>query len=113
MTTTNADLNRAVAVLRGLTQCQCDPHCGFWYTAAGESQTLPDYCTDPAAWGGLFVALAGELPKGYPSLQWFGSFWGSSINVSEDNHVTGYDDALPGRALCLALIAASREGEQK
>lgn len=107
---TNDELNRKVATLRGLTQCQCEPNCGFWYTAAEEQTLLPNYCDDPAAWGGLFVELGNE---GYaPFLDTRNGMVLSArfkaIVIDDRQTYIGIADS-PGRALCLAYIV-SQEG---
>ena len=99
----NDELNRKVAELRGLHQCQCDPNCGFWYpNAGGDQMLLPDYCADPAAWSGLFVALTGEGLV--PMLEYDGL---GTYVASVGRY--GRPADTPGRALALAYIA-SQEG---
>jgi hypothetical protein len=102
---THDEINRTVAKLRGWKPCNLGYDHPFWQSPNAQILAVPKYTTDPAAWGALLVALAAELPNGYPSLQWFGTFWGSNINVGDD-HVTGYSDHHAGEALALAYIAS-------
>ena len=101
---TNDELNRRVAELRGWTE---QPTAKFgpniWMRPDGGLRPLPDYCTDPAAWGALFVALAGE---GYcPSIQAeFANRYIATVGRANASAAT------PGAGLCLAYIV-SREGK--
>jgi hypothetical protein len=68
-------------------------------------RAIPDYCTDPAAWGALLVALAGE--ESYPSLRVStdeaSPFY--AIVLSRTSAYIGHG-ATPGEALALAYIAS-------
>lgn len=98
---TNDQLNRAVAVLRGWTRI--DDEVGM-PPGVGYGLLWPDYCTDPAAWGGLFVELAGE---GLAPLIDYGSIRRHGYVAAIDSRTfSAFDPALPGRALALAYVAA-------
>lgn len=131
---TDQELNRKVAELRGLSVYHYDKdiakNCyfvlldsdlnavvpfdreagirtGYRATEVEAWADAPNYCADPAAWGGLFVELAGE---GYCPVISAGTqkrIVYAAIYTPESAH-TGSDPS-PGRALALAYVA-SQEG---
>jgi hypothetical protein len=75
-----------------------------WY----QYQGVPDYCTDPAAWGGLLIELAGEELGPSLCVTYDGKRWDATVGRWKPKKLP-VSDPLPGRALCLAYIA-SQEG---
>lgn len=123
---TEAEINRAVAEHLGQP---LEPPCeryhstdesehsedgwsGFCYTCGLPiSEVAPEprrYCSDPAAWGGLFEHLCRE--KRNPMLWWERQDRiGASVNTEPRYDCAAQVeafDALPGRALALAALRA-------
>jgi hypothetical protein len=70
-----------------------------WLTPDGGVTGIRDYCTDPAAWGALFVWLAECGCTPMIEHDGLGSY---TATVKGDGRVVN----LPGRALVLATLAA-------
>jgi len=103
---TDNEINKAVAErVMGWRQCLCKLDCEFWYEGDTE-HTLPAYCTDPAAWGGLYDWLRTH--------GWEVSLIARGVGTTEararHHHARGYfgmaEDAETGRALALAALKA-------
>lgn len=74
-----------------------DPHADMdWFQYCG----VPDYCGDPAAWGALLIEIAGEGREARVGVSLLGK-WSAVVSMRPAIADT------PGRALCLAYIAAS------
>lgn len=105
---TNDELNRKVAELRGWK-----PWLEYTYRDGSVTRwrnEVPNYCDDPAAWGGLLSELATEsmqitlvfIKRPKPLKEWGATIWrGHKMWMQSDD--------TPGRALCLAYVT-SQEG---
>ncbi len=114
---TDAELNRLIAErVMGWTTGKHDRLGNIWDMPNGMQTTCPAYCTDPAAWGGLFVWLAeqGRQPElfGYTKAE-KGDDRYCAILYAKYNPVNARvwptadgSAASPGRALVLATLAA-------
>lgn len=99
---TNDELNRKVATLRGWKPINLGAAGWHWETPHGGIRALPNYCTDPAAWGGLLIELAAEGREARIGVSLLGK-WSAVVSM----HPAIADS--PGRALALAFVA-SQEG---
>ena len=100
MTTSDAELNRLVAErVMGYKLINGGGAGPLWETPEGRWLAPRNYCTDPEAWGALFVWLA---ERGYaPSLEYDGlGTYAVAVGKSFATTVS------PGRALVLATLAA-------
>jgi hypothetical protein len=104
---TDNELNHLIAErVMGWKELPLDDDLGdVWEMPNSHINMLPWYCTDPAAWGALFVWLAGQprhqqIRLGHGVKDWYAVICGTRrADVSAS-------DPLPGRALALATLAA-------
>lgn len=98
---TDAELNRLIAErVMGWREMPDGDFGGLYQTPDLRLRGLPAYCTDPAAWGALFVWLAERSDNHDLRLAFHQKWYAANVMGLVKS------DPLPGRALVLATLAA-------
>ena len=109
---TDEQINKAVAGLLGWGDWWQDKQSGMWWGSMpnphieDDKMPLPDYCTDPAAWAGLFIEIKARGLVPAIAAFYEENAYMATINVGHDGACYIASDALPGRALALAALKA-------